>query len=134
MESAVTAPVSGHVKRVVVHEGDTIANNIKDIANHAFTLRGFDQPGRFDSGNCSLIGTTISTSSYSQEEVSYVELYKYCLFPLSEIHISCCLRPLHWRHHLQILCPIGCRQQELNQDNPRQDSWMTCTLSTCPQQ
>jgi pyruvate carboxylase len=25
MESAVTAPVSGHVKRVVVHEGDTIA-------------------------------------------------------------------------------------------------------------
>ena len=24
MESAVTAPVSGHVKRVVVHEGDSI--------------------------------------------------------------------------------------------------------------
>lgn len=56
MESAVTAPVSGHVKRVVVHEGKSAYVNIEDIADHFHTPRRFHQPGRFDGGNCSLIG------------------------------------------------------------------------------
>jgi hypothetical protein len=61
MESAVTAPVSGHVKRVVVHEGEIIDNKNHNILDNASTLRGFDQSRRFDGGNRFLILALIFT-------------------------------------------------------------------------
>lgn len=45
MESAVTAPVSGHVKRVAVQEGTSHLDEYKILTNVHFS-RGFHQPRR----------------------------------------------------------------------------------------
>ena len=52
MESAVTAPVSGHIKRVVVQEGMRYRYDSK-LASDCLPRR-FDQPGRLDCGDCAL--------------------------------------------------------------------------------
>ena len=51
MESAVTAPVSGHVKRVVVHEGQLSSLIFKLRIDISFLLRRLYQPGRSRGGN-----------------------------------------------------------------------------------
>lgn len=58
MESAVTAPVSGHVKRVTVHEGmngffSVLPTSTFTDAAHVFHRR-LDQPRRFGRGDCAL--------------------------------------------------------------------------------
>lgn len=45
MESAVTAPVSGHIKRVVVQEGEQNFNRKAKQHTHAPPHRRFHQPG-----------------------------------------------------------------------------------------
>ena len=54
MESAVTAPVSGHVKRVVVQEGERLLFSL--LAVHVLTLvhRRLHQPGRSLRRDCAL--------------------------------------------------------------------------------
>ncbi len=56
MESAVTAPVSGHVKRVVVHEGGLMLPSWKSnlFSDADVARRGLNRPRRPRCGNCAL--------------------------------------------------------------------------------
>ena len=52
MESAITAPVSGHIKRVLVHEGALFLCFARAVFE--CVSRRLDQPGRSCSRDCSL--------------------------------------------------------------------------------
>ena len=56
MESAVTAPVSGHVKRVVVHEGELMLRSWKSNKSSDVNAarRGLHRPRGPRCGNCAL--------------------------------------------------------------------------------
>ena len=54
MESAVTAPVSGHVKRVAIQEGKKVVAVRYATDAHFLHRRGFYQSRRFDCRNSSL--------------------------------------------------------------------------------
>jgi hypothetical protein len=55
MESAVTAPVSGHIKRVVVQEGERlVTEQTPKCCANADYVRRFNKPRRPDYRNCAL--------------------------------------------------------------------------------